>query len=155
MGQRTLLSAALVVLVGLVTATLAPAQAGDSAGRWPALEQLPPTEVDTGSQDAALIVAVENYSRLDPLDGASKNGLAWRKWLTGRGANVRMLQGAAASKGAISKALNAAIGDVGKGGTLWVIYIAHGLPGQVVDARAETAYSRRMTPMEGMKTRPR
>jgi hypothetical protein len=136
MGQRTLLSAALVVLVGLVTATLAPAQAGDSAGTWPALEGLPPTEVDTGSQDAALIVAVENYSRLDPVEGASRNGIAWSKWLTGRGTNVRMLQGAAASKGAITKALNAAIGDVKEGGTLWVIYIAHGLPGEVEDGKS-------------------
>jgi formylglycine-generating enzyme required for sulfatase activity len=135
----------LLVLVALGTTatslarpTASGAQTSDATGTWPVLEHMRPTSPGSGANDAALIVAIEDYVHLDRLEGAHRNGLAWRKWLRGRGSRVLMLQGAqASSKPAVARALTAAIGDVKEGGTLWVIYIAHGLPGEVVDAQAK------------------
>jgi formylglycine-generating enzyme required for sulfatase activity len=88
--------------------------------------------VGGGEQDAAVIVAIEDYAILPDVEGAVANGLAWEQYLSdARGVpSVRLLRNQKGTRESIETALDAAAKDVGPGGTLWFIFIGHGAASQ-------------------------
>lgn len=88
-------------------------------------------------KDAAVIVAIEDYAHVGDIAGARENARLWRQWFNRRGTkNVRVINNAAAKhawtktgdpKGILNE-VDAALGQVGKGGTLWFVFIGHGAP---------------------------
>lgn len=120
-----------------------------AAGPWPDLAT-PASPVGGGKDDAAILVAVENYTFLPPVPGARANAEAWFDWLTKtRGVpvdRVRLLVDGEATLEDVRQAAGVAAGWVPKGGTLWFVFIGHGfaLPGKGgmlvgVDAQARAA----------------
>ena len=103
---------------------------------WPTLSS-PAPAVGGGSRDAALIVAVEDYFVAPDVPGARANGNAWLSWLTKtRGVpaqSVRTLWDADATAEAMEKKAAEVAGLVGKGGTLWFVFIGHGAPARSGD----------------------
>ncbi len=102
------------------------AQAGD----WPDVSAgLPDTSVS--QNDAAVIVAIEDYVHLPDIPGAVQNGQDWRRYLVSRGialANVHLIADADASRETVLDEATWATERVGEGGTVWFIYIGHGAP---------------------------
>ncbi len=115
-----------------------------SAGEWPDLS-VPPRATGGGAQDAAVIVAIEDYTFLADIPGARTNARDWREWMKKtRGVRtVRVLEDAAATRNSILDAVEEATRRVGEGGTLWFVFIGHGAPSQdggdgvLVDAVAQ------------------
>jgi formylglycine-generating enzyme required for sulfatase activity len=103
-----------------------------AAEGWPALEATAAKRVGGGEQDAAVIVAIEDYAILPDVEGAVANGLAWEQYLSdARGVpSVRLLRNQKGTRESIETALDAAAKDVGPGGTLWFIFIGHGAASQ-------------------------
>lgn len=108
----------------------------DSVPTWPDLQ------VDAGMQgggeaDAALVVGVGGYYNLPPIPGAVDNATAWQQWLL-RSRKVKpervvLLADREATTEKITKNLAALAAEVGRGGTLWFIFIGHGAPSQSGD----------------------
>lgn len=102
-----------------------------AAGPWPELEP-PVLAARDGAGDAALIIAVENYDQLDDIPGARLNAEAWNEWFVkSRGVpleNVVVVLDAAATREKVLSAVDATARKVGPGGSLWLIFIGHGLP---------------------------
>ncbi len=110
-------------VLGFVGASVAHAADG-----WPALEATAVPRVGGGEQDAAVIVAIEDYAALPDVPGAVSNGVAWEQYLSdARGVpSVRLLVNGKGTKEYIEKALDDAAKDVGPNGTLWFVFIGHG-----------------------------
>lgn len=99
---------------------------------WPTLAEAPALAVGNGKNDAAVIVGIESYLDLNPIPGAVANANAWADFLMGARKvpedKVHVLRNKSATLEDMRKALAQAGKDVGKGGTLWVIFIGHGAP---------------------------
>lgn len=101
------------------------------AADWPSLAQPAPAEV-LGASDAALVVGIEGYLLLPGLPGARANADDWYGWLTQtRGiplARTRILRDEAAAREQILEEAAWVAGQVGSGGTVWVVFVGHGAP---------------------------
>lgn len=101
------------------------------ASDWPGLSN-PAAPVAKAEQDAAVVVAIEKYAFVSPVEGAVENGNAWYDYLTKTLGvpfeRVALLKNEDATREEISASLNKAAGQAGKEGTLWFIFIGHGSP---------------------------
>jgi hypothetical protein len=103
---------------------------------WPQLESATPIKGDRdGSHDAAVIVAIEQYEHLPPVEGARKNAAAWYRYLTESlgipSRRISALQDENAEEYAIREALTTRVAQVQSGGRLWFVFIGHGSPSEV------------------------
>jgi hypothetical protein len=98
---------------------------------WPDVASKLANQKD-GTNDAAVIVAIERYDSLIGIPGAVSNGEAWFHYLTEtRGvprAHVQVLQNEEARDQQINKAVSDAVGQAQTGGKLWFVFIGHGAP---------------------------
>lgn len=101
------------------------------AAEWPDL----PAQIratDEGRADAAVIIAIEDYAKVDDVSGARANADAWFQWLVkGRGvpaARVYKAYDADATDIQIRELATRAAAAVQEGGTLWFVFIGHGAP---------------------------
>lgn len=124
MPSRVWLLPSLGLALILVQATTPAAEA-----RWPRLVKAAAGQSDA-LQDAAVIVAIESYRNVPPVPGAIANGKAWYSYLrkTRSVPFVKLLQNEAANEIAIPNAIREARARLGKGGTLWFVFIGHGAP---------------------------
>ena len=124
-GPAMLRSLALALLTILLLAGPA------TAGTWPDLSTSPTGPVE-GREDAALIVAIEDYPFVDDIPGAHANAAAWMAWLKqGRGvplSRIQVLRDRDANARRIREALAATAGQAGPNGTVWFVFIGHGAP---------------------------
>ena len=99
---------------------------------WPDLSE--PPSVGGGDQDAAVVVAIEDYVSVSDIPGAKDNGLDWYSYFTdGRGiaaSRVKLVTDNDATKEGITDAIEAARSQVRSGGTLWFVFIGHGAPSE-------------------------
>jgi hypothetical protein len=107
------------------------AHADSSLGRWPDLAK--PAQAGAGGEkDAAVIVAIQEYPFVAKVPGAKNNAEAWYSYLTkGRAvpsASVRMLLDRDATVERMRSAAAESAKAVGKGGTLWFVFVGHGAP---------------------------
>ncbi len=114
---------------------------------WPDLSR-PARAVGGGARDAAVVVGIEKYLAAPGIPGARANADAWYEYLTAtRGVpvkNVSLLIDGDAAREDILAATRAAARRVGRGGTLWLVFIGHGArsadgkDGLLVGADAQT-----------------
>lgn len=99
---------------------------------WPDLSTA--VEGGNGATDAAVIVAIEDYAIVGDIAGARQNGLDWYTYMTESREiptnRVQLLVDNQGVKESIEEAVQNAKGVVGEDGTLWLIFIGHGAPGQ-------------------------
>lgn len=130
-GQRSLLVAAACLLGA------APAWAGG----WPALESADFEALGGGEADAAVLIGIDDYPFLTPVVGAEANVSAWERYLLkGRSvpyARVRTLKGKQVNRRQVEEALKHAADQVGKSGTLYVVFVGHGAPAPVPKGQTE------------------
>ncbi|MEL6177990.1 MAG: hypothetical protein AAFS10_03510, partial [Myxococcota bacterium] len=105
-------------------------EAGAQA-RWP--ESFAALQGQTqGTQDAAVIVGVEDYVFVADVPGAVANANDWYTYLRReRGVprtHIALLRDTQATREGIGDAIQNAIAQVGPGGTLWFVFIGHGAP---------------------------
>ncbi len=110
-----------------------PARAAD----WPKLDTAPAGAARDGANDAALLIAIEDYviPGVPDVPGARENAAAWRSYLKdARGVPVvKVLTDAAASKEGMLEAAAQVRARVKPGGRAWVVYIGHGAPSKERD----------------------
>ncbi|MCK6502238.1 caspase family protein [Myxococcota bacterium] len=96
---------------------------------WPSLDADLP-KAGPFAEDAALIVAIEDYDRVQDIPGARANASAWQTWLReGLGlGHVQPLVDGDATRTEILKEAERAAQAAGPGGRVWVIFIGHGAP---------------------------
>ena len=108
------------------------------------------------SQDAALIITIEDYAFVADIEGANRNGQDWYRFLTQTqgipASKVKWLQDANGSKEKIFTSALELVDSTGEDGRLWLVFVGHGAPSQDgtdgmlvgVDAQqdAEGLYSR-------------
>lgn len=80
--------------------------------------------------DAAVIIAIEDYTFLPNVSGAISNGNDWEQFFRNSLGidNVRYLSNSQATRERILRFADTAAEDVEAGGTLWFIFIGHGAP---------------------------
>ncbi len=143
-----------ITLAAIALAASTTFQAGAQTS-WPDLSAPPPAE-NTGANDAALIVGIEDYLLVDDVPGAVANADDWYRYLKQTrglplGSAVVLRNHEATRESVLSEARDAA-GRVRSGGTLWVVFIGHGAPskdgqdglllGADVQQTAESVYAR-------------
>ena len=120
---------ALLTLLLLAVPTLLAAGGGID---WPSLSPQPPVAVGGGVNDAALVVAIEEYEKLPWVLGAEANGTDWVLWLKeSRGIRldrIRQVLGGVGTIPEIRAEAQEAVAAVKPGGTLWFVFIGHGAP---------------------------
>jgi hypothetical protein len=140
------------VLLGLLSSFLV-RQA--LAVEWPDLAATPRGSGD-GRADAALVIAIEDYARVDDVEGASRNADDWVSYLVKtRGVpaqRLMQLRNSDATDLAMRRDAKAVASAVQPGGTLWLVFIGHGAPsrdgsdgllvGADADRSAEGIYGR-------------
>ncbi len=96
---------------------------------WPNLDK-PPTVAPTTTKDVAVIVAIEDYLLLPDVPGAVQNANDWEVFLRQglKVKDVHVLANQDATREGILKFAKIAANDVGKGGTIWWVFIGHGAP---------------------------
>lgn len=98
---------------------------------WPDLSRPAPL-VGGGEHDAGVVVGIESYGFVPPVPGAEANAKAWYDYLTRtRGAtpaNVKLLLGVDATREEMLEAVQSAAGKTGPRGSLWFIFVGHGVP---------------------------
>ena len=102
------------------------------AADWPDLGSVPLQRSSAGQSDAVVIVAIEDYLKVDDVTGARANADAWMRWfLQARGVLpsrvFKAFEGEATDLKMRELARKAA-GAVQPGGTLWFVFIGHGAP---------------------------
>jgi len=129
------------------------------AADWPDI-QTPPARTGSAPQDAALIIAAEDYIFAPDIPGAGLNAQAWNRYLreTRGVGTVKVLAGTDATRENILDAAQGVGARVGSGGTIWVVYIGHGAPSKDgqdgllvgIDAQqtANSIYARSVTQKE-------
>lgn len=122
------------------------------APEWPELDT-PPPRTGGGENDAALVVSIEDYTApgMPDVPGAHANGLAWYNYLVKTrgvpGTRVRWMRDAdAADREELRSAAEAAAGQLQPGGTLWFIFIGHGVPAKDAKEGLLVAADARPTP---------
>jgi hypothetical protein len=121
-----LIAAALLTL-GLLCA--APGRAAADT-LWPRLDTPADTPADA-TRDAAVVIGIEDYVFIPDIPGALQNAQDWWQYLQGRGValqHVALLRNADATVESITDAITQAKAQVQPGGTLWVVFIGHGVP---------------------------
>lgn len=122
---------------------------------WPDLATPPATGAD-GANDAALVVALEDYLFVPKVPGAVRNATDWYTYLVdGRKipvSQVKLLRNEDATRESILTGAGEVAKRLKPGGTAWVVFIGHGAPSQDgkegvlvgVDAqqKAESLYAR-------------
>lgn len=126
-ARRALTAGSLAVMV----LSARGAHADSSLGRWPDLAK--PAQAGAGGEkDAAVIVAIQEYPFVAKVPGAKNNAEAWYSYFTkGRAvpsASVRMLLDRDATVERMRGAAAEGAKAVGKGGTLWFVFVGHGAP---------------------------
>ena len=120
-------AAALVPLAAAWSSTPA-----SHAQTWPDLARPPARMVGGGAKDAALVIAVEDYTLVSDVPGARANATAWVKWLSGsRGVartRIRTLYDGQTTETAIPKKAQEVAALARPGGTVWLVFIGHGAP---------------------------
>ena len=115
------------ILAGLLL--LLPVEASPSL--WPVLSQ-DARPVGGGVHDAAVIVAIEEYTYLSGIHGARRNARDWYWYFTSiRGipdGHVYRLLDTSATPAKMRTVLGNAAKAVGTTGTLWFVFIGHGAP---------------------------
>ncbi len=106
--------------------------ASADAPSWPDLSTPPAATAGDGSKDAALVIGIEDYSKVDAVQGARSNANDWYMWLA-RSRRVPLsrlhrLTDSQAVDHKIRSELALAVSEVQPGGTLWVVFIGHGAP---------------------------
>lgn len=103
---------------------------------WPSLA----TDADAkkiGAEDAAIVAGVSRPFVLPEVKGAVENATEWYGWLTRtRGVpvdHVTLLRDSEVTRESLKAAAEKARGQVGKGGTLWIVFIGHGAPAKSGD----------------------
>lgn len=129
-GVRAILGkSAVVAAIMLTTASIGRADTTTTA--WPTFAT-PAKAVGGGKNDAALVVAVENYLFVPHIPGAKANAVAWYDYFTKTRqvpvANVDILSDNDATAEGIRKALKKLAAQGSKKGTIWVVFIGHGAP---------------------------
>jgi len=117
-----------IVCVG----ALAVACAGAAwAAEWPDLSSVPASN-GGGEADAALVVGIEDYTYVAGVPGAVDNANDWYAWLTRtRGVpvgSVILLRNHDGTREKLLRSAEQVAGQVGSGGTLWLVFIGHGAP---------------------------
>jgi formylglycine-generating enzyme required for sulfatase activity len=101
------------------------------AAEWPDLSQQV-VSTGEGRNDAAVIVAIEDYAKVDAVLGARSNADAWFRWFVGgRGipaARVFKAYDGDATDVKIRALAKQAAASVQAGGTVWFVFIGHGAP---------------------------
>ncbi len=100
-----------------------------ATAQWPALTQAP--EMDAaGANDAALIIAIDDYLVLPDVEGAVANANDWDVFFTNglKVPEVFVLTNQDATRESILKFAKMSARNVKDGGTLWVVFIGHGAP---------------------------
>lgn len=122
-----------LIPLSLALAWAGAAQAADHAA-WPALSH-PAGRREVREVDAALVIAIEDYTFAQDLPGARQNGRDWATWLhLGRGVpTVKVLEDSQATREEILAAAEGVAQRVQSGGRIWVIFIGHGAPSSTGD----------------------
>jgi hypothetical protein len=124
---------ALGIQCGTARADDADVVRADDPRVWPNLSD-PSTIAADGQRDAALVIAIESYAQLLPVTGARLNGKDWTLFFTEHkkipAEHVHTLRDAQATREKILAEATEAASEVRPGGTLFVIFIGHGAPGQ-------------------------
>jgi hypothetical protein len=99
------------------------------SAQWPALTAAPAVEA-TGANDAALIIAIDDYLLLPDIPGAVANANDWDVFFTNglKIPEVFVLTNQDATRESILKFAKMSARNVKPGGTLWVVFIGHGAP---------------------------
>ena len=110
-----------------------PAPVAATPGEWPELDtQMTP--MGGGENDAAVVVGIEDYAFVADIPGAARNAKDWYRYFTHvrktRPANVKLLLNTDATDDGIRAAVADASKRVGKGGTLWFVFVGHGAPAE-------------------------
>jgi hypothetical protein len=88
--------------------------------------------VGGGGRDAAVVVGIERYAYLSPVPGAAQNAEAWYRYLVDSRKvpmdRVTLLRNEKATHDTMLLEAQKAARAVGKGGTLWFVFIGHGAP---------------------------
>lgn len=102
--------------------------AGLAWASWPELSA--PLAGQPHSKDAAIVVAIEDYTHVGDIPGARQNALDWYAWLTqGRGIpadRARLLLDGQATREEIEAAIASLSAEGGE--TLWFVFVGHGAP---------------------------
>jgi uncharacterized caspase-like protein len=111
--------------------------------RWPSLNEHQKSSQGAPSNDAALVISVEDYAFVSDVAGATSNARDWyRYFVENRGisaSHVFQVRDSSATREQILQALEKAAHSVKEGGKLWVIFIGHGAPVKVGDSDPEGA----------------
>ena len=102
-----------------------------TAADWPSLAEPIKDPKRPGRQDAALIIAIEDYAFVEDVQGAGANARDWDRWLDARGVPISrtvVLRDSAAVREEILDQAQRTAREVPAGGTLWVVFIGHGAP---------------------------
>jgi hypothetical protein len=102
-----------------------------AAPSWPEVGA-PPAVVAEGANDAAVIVALEEYLFVPPVEGARRNAIDWYRYMTEARRvpvdRVHLVKDKDASREGILERVDRAAKQVGAGGTLWFVFVGHGAP---------------------------
>lgn len=118
------------VSLGLASATPREVRAGQP---WPSLEEAG-VRIGGGEKDVALVITIERYADLPPIEGAEANGVAWVRWFEKvRGVRpdkiVHLINKQGTKGEMLAKARELAeLAD--PKGRIWVIFIGHGAPAE-------------------------
>jgi hypothetical protein len=94
---------------------------------WPDLRKPSHVAAD-GDNDAALLVGIDHYAFLPSVHGAGENVGAWEAYLTKRGVRtILSLRDSDATNDAILDMAAKAAAAVKPGGTLWFVFVGHGI----------------------------
>ncbi|MBL8786501.1 MAG: caspase family protein, partial [Deltaproteobacteria bacterium] len=107
---------------------------GVRAGQpWPSLED-PGVKVGGGEKDVALVITIESYADLPPIDGAEANGVAWVRWFEkARGVRPDKIVHLINKQGTPGEMLAKArelVELADPKGRIWVVFIGHGAPAE-------------------------
>ncbi len=96
---------------------------------WPDVSETTPIQ-KSGSNDVALIVAIEDYAFLPGVPGAVKNAEDWRRFFQGSlGIKaVYTLYDQKASQEEILRFADKVAAEVGTDGRIWFVFVGHGAP---------------------------
>ena len=129
--SRFLFAATAFSLLLIGTSLAGEGGAGMSSSSWPDLSTSP-TGASEGANDAAVVIAIEDYAKVDDVLGAGKNANDWMTWLLNtRGVPAQRVMQARdgdASDLKIRELARRAAEAVQPGGTLWFVFIGHGAP---------------------------
>jgi hypothetical protein len=122
---------------------------GAGAAQWPDLERPARSPSPEGSEDAAIVIAIEDYMVAPDIPGALSNGRAWHNWLvdTRKTPTVKTLYNQEATKEAMLQAVEQVARRVQPGGRLWVVYIGHGAPSEGTGDGLLVGVDAQQTPM--------